>query len=127
MARWLHLMLTRSVFEPGARAVGFFLAVTVGTIILAEVARRVRTNRLFNRQNTVVIGVVVLSVLGSGAVGILRHRIPVDRVWHGGGLSGRGRASALCFAPGDCGPIRCPGFWRIWMAPFVRGWSFSPC
>ena len=59
------LMLTRSVFEPGARAVGFFLAVTVGTIILAEVARRVRTNRLFNRQNTVVIGVVVLSVLGA--------------------------------------------------------------
>ena len=38
---------------------------TVGTIILAEVARRVRTNRLFNRQNTVVIGVVVLSALGA--------------------------------------------------------------
>ena len=59
------LMLARAVYEPGSRTVGFFLAVAVGTIILAEVARRVKTNRFLNRQNTVVIAVVVLSLLGA--------------------------------------------------------------
>ncbi len=59
------LMLARAVFEPGGRTIGFFLLVTVGTITLAEVARRVKTNRLLNRQNTVVIGVVILSLIGA--------------------------------------------------------------
>ena len=59
------LMLARSVYEPGGRTVGFFLVVAAGTIILAEVAQRVTTNRLLNRQNTVVIGVLVLSLLAA--------------------------------------------------------------
>lgn len=63
------LMLIRSAFEPGARVVGFFLAVTVGTILLAEVARRVKANRFLNRQNTVVVGVVILSLVGAALWG----------------------------------------------------------
>ncbi len=59
------LMLSRAGFEPGSRTVGFFLAVTLGTVILAEVSRRLGISRLLNRQNTVVIGVVVLSLLGA--------------------------------------------------------------
>ncbi len=59
------LMLARSAFEPGTRAIGFFLGITIGTIVLAEIARRVRTNRFFNRQNTVVVAVVVLSLVGA--------------------------------------------------------------
>ena len=59
------LMLARSVFEPGTRAVGFFLWIIIGTIAAAEIARRVRTNRFLNRQNTVVVGVVVLSLVGA--------------------------------------------------------------
>ncbi len=59
------LMLARTVFEPGGRTIGFFLVVTVGTITLAEVARRMSSNRLFNRQNTVVLGVVILSLVGA--------------------------------------------------------------
>ncbi len=59
------LMLARAVFEPGGRTVGFFLLVMVGTIVLAEVARRMRSNRLLNRQNTVVIGIVALSIIGA--------------------------------------------------------------
>lgn len=59
------LMLARSVFEPGGRTIGYFLGVSVGTIILAEVVKRMRTNRILNRQNTVVISVVVLSVLAA--------------------------------------------------------------
>ncbi|MDE0230758.1 MAG: MoaD/ThiS family protein [bacterium] len=59
------LMLARAAFEPGGRAIGFFLLVMIGTIILAEVVRRMRSNRLLNRQNTVVIGVVALSIIGA--------------------------------------------------------------
>lgn len=57
------LMLARSAYEPGGRTVGLFLAVAVGTIILAELAQRLTTNRILNRQNTVVVGVVVLSLV----------------------------------------------------------------
>ncbi len=59
------LMLARSVFEPGTRVIGFFLGITIGTIVLAEVARRVKTNRFFNRQNTVVVAVVALSLVAA--------------------------------------------------------------
>lgn len=59
------LMLARSVYEPGSRAVGFFLGTVVGTTILVEVAGRFQNNRFLNRQNTVVIAVVVLSLLGA--------------------------------------------------------------
>ncbi len=59
------LMLARSVFEPGTRVIGFFLATTIGTMALAEVARRVKTNRFFNRQNTVVVAVVALSLVAA--------------------------------------------------------------
>lgn len=63
------LMLARTVFEPGTRVVGFFLAITIGTIVATEVARRVKTNRFFNRQNTVVVGVVALSLAGAVLAG----------------------------------------------------------
>lgn len=59
------LMLARAAFEPGGRTIGLFLLVTVGTIILAEIARRIRSNRLLNRQNTVVISMVALSLIGA--------------------------------------------------------------
>ena len=57
------LMLARSGFEPGGRTIGYFLGVSVGTIILAEVVKRGKSSRILNRQNTVVISVVVLSLL----------------------------------------------------------------
>lgn len=59
------LMLARSGFEPGGRTIGYFLGVSVGTIILAEVVKRLKSSRILNRQNTVVISVVVLSLLGA--------------------------------------------------------------
>lgn len=63
------LMLARSGFEPGGRTIGYFLGVSVGTIILAEVVKRVRSSRFLNRQNTVVISVVVLSLVGAALWG----------------------------------------------------------
>ena len=59
------LMLARSGFEPGGRTIGYFLGVSVGTIILAEVVKRLKSSRILNRQNTVVISVVVLSLLAA--------------------------------------------------------------
>ena len=59
------LMLARSAYEPGGRTVGLFLAVAVGAIVLAELAQRITANRVLNRQNAVVIGVVLLSVVAA--------------------------------------------------------------
>lgn len=117
------LMLVRSVFEPGTRAIGFFLGMTVGTLVLAETARRVRTNRFLNRQNTVVLGVVVLSVAGAVLGGFsVTSFLLIGFGLAAAYLAGEGFGALLRSGRLGSGPL--PGILASLDGPFCAGMAF---